>query len=195
MLTIKTSRKYQMPLRSPAAVYAILQNYADEIFPAIFSSKPFIRRLVNEDTRHHRYYTLLTGTDENKKIILTGMQLITTQSMLMFLLAVFYDLQGPTDDGSCEALRTPSTCLARKSFLDSSQSYCQLSLSPSSNDGQEFVCSYHDPTFTLLMMLYIAVIVSVITALFLRPVDVIFEILCAPLVDEEKVKAGWTEMG
>lgn len=180
--------------RSPAAVYAFLQIYVDEIFPAIFSSKPFIRRLVDEVAKHHRYYTLLTAIDENKKTILTAFQLTTTQNMLMFLLALFYDLQGPTDDGSCEVLMTQSSCVAKKSFLDSSQSYCEWTLVSSSNDRDLFACNYLDPIFTLLMMLYIAVIVSVITALFLRPVDAIFEILFSPSADEEKVKFGLSRM-
>ena len=37
-------------------------------------------------------------------------------------------------------------------------------------------------------MFYIAIVVSIITSLFLRPIDKVFEILSAPLADSDKVK-------
>ena len=67
----------------------------------------------NELIKNHRYIYLLTtsGKGTDNKRILTGIQLLTTQSMIMFLLAVFYDLEGPEDDGTCEFYETNSTCL------------------------------------------------------------------------------------
>ena len=135
--------------------------------------------------------SIIDTTSTDNKHFLTGVQLATTHSMLMFLLALFYDLQGPTDDGSCEFLLSQSTCLARKSFLDSSQTYCLWIVAPNSYNG---TCIYQDPTFTMLIMLYVAVIVSIITSLFLRPVDAIYEILSAPSADEEKVKKVWNDI-
>ena len=51
--------------------------------------------MINEIKTHHRYITLLTapiGEVGDKNRILSGIQLLTIQTMLMFLLAVFYDL-------------------------------------------------------------------------------------------------------
>ena len=84
---------------SPAAICANLQEYVSEVFPSVFGQKPRIHRLVDEVKKHHRYLNILTaspGDFEDRSRILTGIQLLTIQTMLMFLLSVFYDLQGPS---------------------------------------------------------------------------------------------------
>ena len=114
--------------RSPAAVREYLVNYVSEVFPAVFSNKPIFGRIVGEITRHHRYLTLFTaerGETGDKARILTGFQLLSVQTMLMFLLAWLYDIQSPDDDGSCDNHETKVKCLTRKTVLDSSTPYCQ----------------------------------------------------------------------
>ena len=84
--------------RSPIAICNNLQEYITEIFPSVFTSKSRIHRLVDEVKRHHRYLNILTmskGDFGEKTRILIGLQLLTTQSLLIFLLSVFYDLQCP----------------------------------------------------------------------------------------------------
>ena len=76
--------------------------------------------------KHHRYLNILTaspGDFGDRSRVLTGIHLLTIQTMLMFLLALLYDLQGPADDGTCEAQYSESDCLHRKSVLDNTVSY------------------------------------------------------------------------
>ena len=101
-------------------------------------------------------------------------RVVAIQSMLMFILAVTYDLQSPSDDGSCSQWLTEESCLFRKSYLDSTQSYCRWGMIQTDDMGLSvsgYVCSYQDPISTLLEVLSISVLVSLATALFLRPVE------------------------
>lgn len=76
-------------------VKRILTKYIDEIFPTVFQNQSYLRRMMNEVLKHHRYIVLLSsrGVDLNSKKIITCIHLLTVQSMLMFILAVLYDLQ------------------------------------------------------------------------------------------------------
>ena len=112
---------------SVAVVQQNLLNYTSRVFPSIFSNEPMAKRIWLEISRHHRYLTLLTaskGDDGDKLRILTCIQLLSVQTMLMFLLALLYDLQGPSDDGTCVQHFTEVNCLMRKGFFDSFQTYC-----------------------------------------------------------------------
>jgi hypothetical protein len=172
--------------RSPAAVQQYLADYVVAIFPSVFSNKPFLSRLYGEVKRHHRYLRLFTapeGDAGDKERIITGAQLLTVQTMLMFLLSALYDLQGPADDGSCPLHTTYQQCLSRKSPFDASQSYCQWS------PGSDVPCAYQEPQFSLQVLIYIAVLVALMCAAISYPIDRIFELLSAPLEDDMKAAA------
>jgi hypothetical protein len=73
-----------------------LMGYVDSVFPSVYQSKRWLSRLLSELGKHHRYMVLLMPTrDESmeKRRITTGVQLLTVQTMLMFLLAVACDIQ------------------------------------------------------------------------------------------------------
>ena len=174
--------------RSPAAVRQYLADYVSETLPSVFSNKPLFGRLYGEIKRHHRYLLLLTaseGDSGDRERILTGAEILSVQTMLMFLLALLYDVQGPADDGSCPANVTEQTCLSRRSVFDSTQSYCHWGISNSQQ--QLYSCTYQQPQFSIQVMIYIGVLVALLVALISFPVDYIFDLLSAPLADEYKV--------
>jgi hypothetical protein len=76
-----------------------LTKYIDSVFPVIFYPGHLLLRLKDEIRRNHRYlmmFMLMEGELEGKKRLVNGIQLLTIQSALMFLLALLYDLQQPT---------------------------------------------------------------------------------------------------
>ncbi|KAJ1431424.1 hypothetical protein B484DRAFT_42826 [Ochromonadaceae sp. CCMP2298] len=93
--------------------------------------------------------------------------------------ALLYDVQGPSDDGSCYPLVTPDTCLSRTSPFDSSQSYCAWT-------ALDSVCSYQDPQFSFKVVVYIAVLVALMVSMLSYPIDVAFDLLTAPEADEAR---------
>lgn len=81
--------------KSKDEIRKYLTDYVNEIFPSVFHSKTAFGRLMDEILKHHRY-VLLVSTDgriTDSKRLLSGVQLLTVQSLLMFILAVMYDIQ------------------------------------------------------------------------------------------------------
>eukprot|EP01032_Pedospumella_encystans_P010499 gene10499-12265_t len=159
-----------------------------ETFPSVFSNKPFFGRMYGEIKRHHRYLTLLTATKGptgDKDRILTAVDLLSTQTMLMFLLALLYDVQAPTNDGKCVTYLDKGNCLQRRSPFDDDQTYC-IWQTPG-NDPANHFCEYQNPRFSLQIVIYIAVIVALITAIFQAPLDYCMDLLSAPLADDLKL--------
>jgi hypothetical protein len=80
---------------STTDINLILAKYLDEVFPVVYQTQSYFTRLVHEVLKHHRYIELITtrsqGVDMRK--IITCVHLLTVQTMLMFLLAVCYELQ------------------------------------------------------------------------------------------------------
>ena len=50
-----------------------------------------------------------------------------------------------------------------------------------------YFCIYQDPKFTIETVLILAVMVSLMVALFTKPIDMIFDLLTAPVADEMKI--------
>ena len=176
--------------RSPNEVRRYLTNYVTETFPAVFSNKPFFSRLYHEIKRHHRYLMLFTapeGEAGDKLRIVVGAQLLSVQTMLMFSLALLYDVQGPSDDGTCGTHLTEQACLSRKSPFDRSLAYCDWT--QRSANTADFYCRYREPVFSIQVVIYIAVIVAILTAAISYPIDRIFEMLSAPVADDTKLAA------
>ena len=107
------------------------------------------------------------------KGLTSGIQLLTTQTLLMFLLAVFYDLQGPSDDRTCKKYTIKSECIKQVSYLDHTQTYCTW-------DNSNLYCNYNDPSFTWSSILIIGVVVSMFTAIINTPLDYFFELINSP---------------
>jgi len=176
--------------KSKADVRNYLTAYVNEVFPAVFLTKSVMRRLFDEICKHHRYLTLLTasGINGDSKRILTGLHLLTVQSMLMFVLAVCYDLQFPQDDGSCESHTTELSCLRQKSVFDVDKSVCSWDEDSSQQSG--YSCTYESPAFTVWVIVIISVVVAVVTAPVNLLVDFLFiEILSAPGADAVKIQS------
>ena len=193
---IERKRRVAQVTYSVAVVQQNLLNYTAQVIPSIFSNEPIFRRIWSEISRHHRYLALMTaskGESGDKQRILTCIQLLSVQTMLMFLLALLYDLQGPSDDGTCTLNLTKINCLSRKSTFDRTQSFCAWSESNASGvESSSFLCVYQDPKFTIETVLIIAVIVSLMVALFTKPIDMIFDLLTAPVADDLKISQSNT---
>eukprot|EP01036_Dinobryon_divergens_P061798 gene61798-biopygen28316 len=172
---------------APLSIRQDLTAYIEEVIPSIFRGESNMWQRFREIFRHHKYAALVYTSNLN---LLNVTRIVTVQSMLMFVLAVTYDLQAPSDDGSCLQWQTEDLCIQRKSYLDSSQSYCQWGMTSTDDMGSSFsgyACSYHEPSITPQEVLSITVIVSVLTALFLRPMEFLFKILSAPISNRIRV--------
>jgi len=160
----------------------------------VFRLKSHLHQLVEELKCHHRYLSLFLSAEEGSHAhgnrLLKVAEVLTVQTLLMFLLAILYDLQSPSDDGSCTAWTTKDTCLRRRSPLDPSQSYCSWS------DGDaDTSCSFGDLQMTVRGVLVIALLVSAITVCFLYPVEFLFDLLTAPTARRHSESNGADKKG
>jgi hypothetical protein len=139
------------------------------VLPSVFRAKAGLTRFWEEVSKSHRYLLLFTasGEDGDKKRMLTGVHLLTVQSMLMFILAVFYDLQYPQDDGACVTYESEKSCLAPNSVLDSSNHLCRWvsdsSVSSSSSSSPVEYCESRPVSMTLKVWLFFIVIFPCLT--------------------------------
>eukprot|EP01036_Dinobryon_divergens_P025956 gene25956-34556_t len=186
--------------QSPVAIQEYLSNYILEVFPAVFQKKSRFQQVFEEIRNHHRYISLFfseeSGPRADQARVLKVVQILSIQSLLMFLLALLYDLQSPADDGSCDLLATEATCLSRTSPMDSSQTYCSwtLAVDDDAHTVDGYICSYQDPAVTIQMVLVISVLVSLCTAIFLRPMEYLFDLLNAPTADSRTQRLERTKV-
>jgi len=163
--------------QSTAAVREYISSYILQTIPAVFRGRSKFHQYVDEIAKFHRYFVLLKYSNPDQKFhvfrIMTALELASTNYMLFFLLALFYHLQSPADDGTCLNWEREQSCLDRKSPLDPYQSYCSWS----TQDG----CAYQTPVFTTRMILAMTMLISVTTAVFLRPMGYLFGLLSAPM--------------
>eukprot|EP01040_Poterioochromonas_malhamensis_P014220 gene14220-15723_t len=155
-----------------------LVRYIRSVFPSVFYQDNWLMQLKEEILKNHVYLILLTapkGEMEDKKRIISGVRILTVQTCLMCLLAIFYDLQCPSDDGSCDSILTQDDCLKRTSILDDTQTYCQWNQYAA--DLPDGTCSFNNPNITFKTALYVQVIVSVISLFIMKPVDIAFDTL------------------
>jgi hypothetical protein len=168
-----------------------LHAYINELFPSVFRSESYKKRLFDEICKHHRYIILFRpaegGSNADNVRMLTGLQLLTVQTMLMFMVAVCYDVQFPTDDGSCTTFSAESACLARKSIFDTRVSYCSWKWD---REIDEYACEYAPPQLMFTTLMVICVVVAIFTAPVNTLVDFLFiDVLSAPTADLLKVQA------
>jgi hypothetical protein len=80
---------------SPEDLRVFLTSYINAILPAVYQNSSGVRRLFSEILRNHRYIMVFSsgGAISDEKRMLVGAQLLTVQSMLMFMLSVLYRIQ------------------------------------------------------------------------------------------------------
>lgn len=100
-----------------------LRNYVSVFFPNIFSEKPRINRFTHELVVNHAYLSVFGG-DLSFTKWLELMELLTGLTAGMFFLALFYELQVPSDTGVCAQQVSLSTCLEPKLGFNRHISLC-----------------------------------------------------------------------
>jgi hypothetical protein len=148
------------------AVREVLRGYALSLIPSSLSTKqPWAKRMWNEVLHHHIYFSVLTEPILSKKW-LSALEVLTNLTFNMFLLAMFYDVEWPSDDGSCARNRARDACLLRRSSLNRERTVCAWSESQSS-------CAWQKPVFEPSA----TIVVSLLVVLVGAPVYLLLSIL------------------
>jgi hypothetical protein len=146
----------------------LITSYIDSIIPVVYNARgTVLTRFWGELTSHHRYFHLAIpnarGPDLYDRFCNT-MKILTMQTLSIFLQAVLFDLQRPTDDGSCDNKTSMDSCLAKKTALDHTTSYCDW-ISTSNT------CQYNEAHFSEKSLVIVVIVCTVCTSALKLPID------------------------
>jgi hypothetical protein len=155
-----------------------LKEYVTELFSPTYSDNPDNVRLAHELWTKHEYmsvFSLEFGYEQWIRVY----SLLTNLNANFFLLAVFYDIQFPSDDGMCKLLTTESSCLQKKSLFNPSVTKCQWVQSADASESSE--CVWRSVNITFFSSLIVFIIVLLISGPLCYMLTWVFEsVLLAP---------------
>lgn len=180
-----------------------LRRYFHETAPSVYGNKTWVYRIKDQMMRHHLFLRTIMSGIEDPNVYVDIIYIVTLFSALFFFLALFYDLQYPSDDGSCDGFADEASCEARRSLMNSAVSYCRwypykfqsaaatnvtaidvlpvfdpVSMSGGDTDIARLKrgdCRYQDPTVSFRDIALFTVITSVLSSVLTMPLDILFE--------------------
>lgn len=179
----------------------MLDEYINSLFPSVFTSPSILDGLVSEVYNKHTYINLFFRLHKSQSPLLDLLKIATSQSLLLFLLALLYDISYPSDDGSCITYMTKNSCLHRRYDFDPTRTYCMWTLLDLSVVGEQdsagvyplddefsegfFNCVYMPPTFSFTMLMYVSMAISLATCVVQDPLEFLCSLLGAPTAAAE----------
>ncbi len=120
-------------------------------------------------------------------------RILTNICFGMFMLAFFYNMQIPTDDGSCSMHEDKDSCVSSKSYFDSRYSSCDWSnITTATGTIPVFTCRWAQPKVSIFVFVLFTVFVVVVSAPVQVLLDSIFDtVVFAPSshpLDNETVR-------
>jgi hypothetical protein len=121
--------------QQPLSVIEQGREYLRHVLPSVYeSSRSMLSRLALQLFMHHpilRLINVVTGNNRkgHSPFLILG-EILTEFMFAAFVLALMFDLQYPSDDGTCVLYSDATSCTARSSVLDASRSYCLWAMQP-----------------------------------------------------------------
>jgi len=154
-------------------------DYVTSIIPEVYSTeKTFFQKILNELAENHPFIEVLCTEGKMAETALKALKILTTLTFSMFSLAVLYDLQYPSDDGTCALLLTQKACQSKRSMFDEDIPGCKWA-------ADTKVCAYVEPLFSIKAYIMLTIVLSLIMVPAQTIVEMIFDrILLAPTAQE-----------
>jgi hypothetical protein len=164
-------------------------SYVSSILPEVYdTTKTSFQRFWGVLVNNHLYSVVLNEKDLLKASIIIAHN-SSVMTLLCFLLALLYDLQFPSDDGSCalNGAASEEACHSMVTPFNSDEQLCQW-------DAVYSECNYLDREISFSMYAYMSMILTIIVIPFHFLIDFSFnEILLAPTAREMDVKISEIE--
>jgi hypothetical protein len=156
-------------------------SYVRQFFSTAFSESSLAIRLTKEIIYKHKYIASFAVLEGMEKWI-GGLEIVTIVSTQLFMLAVFYDTQFPSNNGECATLTDEMACLSKRSVFSDTESMCYWGADSITGKYQ---CFWQRPQFGMITICVISVIVFAISGPTSYALQFIFEcILLAPTIDD-----------
>jgi hypothetical protein len=160
-----------------------LKDYIYELFSPAFSDDSETVRFLRELWNKHEYISIFTQTDFGTEQLIRVFCVLTNLNANFFLLALFYDIQFASDDGTCALLDTEAACMSKISMFNPSQTKCIWMAT--SSYASSFECVWQSPKFELLTAVIVFVIVLTVSSPITFSISCICEmILMGPVLTE-----------
>lgn len=180
----------------------LLSEYISSLFPDVFMCRSMLEGILQELYRKHIYINFFFKLNQSKTPILKVLEMVTLHSCTLFLLAFLYDLNYPSDDGSCPFHTTEIDCLKRRYLFDTSKSYCAWtpfqfdsldgvgdSSGVSIMDDEQSLgymeCAYVNPSFSFITLMYVSIMISLATCIFMDPLALAISLLGSPIAESQ----------
>jgi len=154
-----------------------LREYMQMLMPVVYSVEiPMGERIRLEMLRSHKFCRILSpvrSEAERRDQLLNSFHILTTETMFLFTIAMCYDVDSPSDDGSCVTYTDRSSCLSQKSATDHKKAYCSW-------DADADTCSFVDPEFSWETTILVSIIVAVFVTIMDIPVNYLFDLMASP---------------
>jgi hypothetical protein len=150
---------------------------AEESLPQILGSKSFVAKMKVELKRHHRWFGVVYHYSNKLSRLLRVVSLANNIIVMLFVQSLTYDLTNG-NDGTCETLKTETSCLEPRSAYSTGQSKCFWEPTAVEDQGK---CGYIQPDNSVEVILFVAIFSALITTPFALLADrVIVHVLAAP---------------
>jgi hypothetical protein len=149
----------------------------------VFAPTSIWKRLTNEVSNNHRYFKIFSSSHSISGFerFIASIQLLTLQTVIVFLLTSFYNLQS-SDDSSCQFIVNESNCLKQVTTFNKHQSYCKW-------EHEYNSCLYNaDISISLYPILNIGLIVILLIPFINYILDLLFAVASRPLLEKKERK-------
>jgi hypothetical protein len=165
---------------APAATLEeCLLDYVKELFSPAFSDYSGTARLFQELWNRHQYLSVL-ALESGPEQWVRAFYLLTNLTANFFLLALFFDIEYPSNDGSCSLLTSESLCVAQKSIFNVQRTKCAWNSDTSA-------CLWRPVHFDVFSTVVISVVVLLVSAPLSYVISYTCEmILLAPSIGQLK---------
>ena len=146
----------------------------------------------------HIYFGIISWEKGTRKKWVQALELLSYLTANMFILALFFDIEWPADDGSCARNTNENSCLARTSLFDQHRKMCgwtpatQVSHTHTATTSQpsEMKCVWLRPVFNTTVLVIISLLVMVISGPIYTVVSFIIYLLDAPTAEDVEEQAA-----
>jgi hypothetical protein len=146
---------------------------AEQALPSILSSNTLSQRVKDELQHHHKWFGIVFFYSRAFPRVLRVLSLSTNVIIMLFIQSVTYALTNP-DDGTCELLKTETTCLEPGSPYATGQSKCFW-------DANTSKCALVQPDSDVKVILFVAIFSALVCTPLALLVDwIIMYVLSAP---------------
>lgn len=183
---------------NPSNKQRLLEQYLTFLFPTVFLSTSFLEGFFKELWRNHQFLNFFFRLHRSLHPVLDVVKVVTMQGFLLFLLAFLYDLNYPSDDGSCVLHLSESDCLQRKFIFDPSKTYCTwqaVTYVLVDDDSVYYECVFADPKFSFTTAMYVSMMISFATCIFMDPLEYLICLLGSPALSRSTVSESRSKSG